>query len=294
MLISTVTGCLAPVFGDKEALCIIKDCGFDCADLSLYGDYGLNKINSPDYKEWAKDMKEYADSIGMFYNQSHTPFVFSREASENFRTEIVPIMDRAFEICSILGIDTVVVHPLQYVPYKDNKEYLREKNMEYYTTLRPYAEKHGVRICLENMFQRDPETQKRIQSVCCFDGGFIDYFDTLNSDTFTCCLDLGHCGLVGTSAQDAIRMLGHDRIGALHVHDNDLIADQHRPIGMGKIDWDEVAKALAEIDYKGVFTLEAANTVQKSFMPIMEKYLYESARIVVDKIENYKKELKNA
>ncbi len=294
MLISTMTGCLAPVFGDKEALRIIKDSGFDCADLSLYGDYGLSKISAPDYVEWAKEMKEYADSIGIFYNQAHTPFVFPREASENFETGIIPIMDRAFEICSIIGIDTVIVHPLQYVPYKDNKEFLREKNLAYYTALRPYAEKHGIRICLENMFQRDPETQKRIESVCCFDGGFIDYFDTLSSDTFTCCLDLGHCGLVGTSAQDAIRMLGHDRIGALHVHDNDLVADQHRPIGMGKIDWEEVAKALAEIDYKGIFTLEASNSVQKPFMPIMEKYLYESAKIVVDKIENYKKELKNA
>ena len=32
------------------------------------------------------------------------------------------------------------------------------------------------------------------------------------------------------------------------------------------------AKALAEIDYKGIFTLEASNSVQKPFMPIMEKF----------------------
>lgn len=294
MLISNLTSRLAAVFGQKQALQIIKDTGFDCADLSLYGDAGMKIISSPDRVEWAKDLKKHADSIGMFYNQAHAPFVFPREASENFKTEIVPIMADTFEICSLAGVDTVIVHPLHHVPYKDNKALLREMNLEYYNALRPYAERYGVRICLENMFQRDPETQKRIESVCCFDGGFIDYFDTLSSDTFTCCLDIGHCGLVGTSAQDAIRMLGHDRIGALHVHDNDLVTDQHKAIGTGKIDWDEVAKALAEIDYKGIFTLEVLNSVQDQFVLPMEKYMYESARMVVDKIENYKKEFKNA
>ncbi len=184
-----------------------------------------------------------------------------------------------------------MVHPLHHVPYKDNKEKLREINMEYYNILRPYAESCGIRICLENMFQRDPIGKNIVQSVCCFDGGFIDYFDSLDNNTLTCCLDIGHCGLVGTKPQDAIRMLGHDRIGALHVHDNDFISDQHRAIGMGKIDWDEVAKALADIDYKGIFTLEADGAMgasQKEFMPLMEKYMYESAKAVVDKIEKYK------
>lgn len=291
MLISTMTSRLAKAFGDKEALRIIKETGYDCADMTLDGSDGIDRVTSPDRISWAKDLKKYADSIGIFYNQAHAPFAFPFEKSENFKTEIVPIIVNTFDVCSALGVDTVIVHPLHHISYKNNREKLREMNMEYYNILRPYAENCGVRICLENMFQRDPETQRRIESVCCFDGGFIDYFDSLGSDTFTCCLDIGHCGLVGTSAQDAIRMLGHDRIGALHVHDNDLVTDQHLAIGMGKVNWDEVAKALADIDYKGIFTLEADcafNFVQKEFMPLMAKYMYESAKAVTDKIEAYK------
>lgn len=291
-----MTARLANAFGHKEALRIIKETGYDCADMSFDDKRGAELVMAPDRMQWAKDLKEYADSIGVFCNQAHAPFVFPAEKSENFKTEIVPIIINTFEVCSLLGVDTVVVHPLHHISYKDNKEKLREMNMEYYNILRPYAENAGVRICLENMFQWDSVEKKIIPSVCCFDGGFIDYFDSLGSDTFTCCLDIGHCGLVGTSPQDAIRILGHDRIGALHVHDNDFVSDRHMPVGMGKINWDEVAKALAEIDYKGIFTLEAdaaLNVNQKEFMPLMEKYMFESAKAVVNKIETYKSALNN-
>ena len=290
MLISTQTDRLTSVFGAKEALRMIKEAGFDCADFSFFGAMDTVKLGE-NAIEFAKDLRAYADSIGMRYNQAHAPFVFSYEKSVNYKTEIVPIIIKTIEICEILGVDTLIVHPLHFVSYKDNKEMLHDVNMEYYNILRPYAEKAGIRICLENMFQCYPRTNKIIPSVCCFDGGFTEYFDELSSDTFTCCLDVGHCGLVGTDPQDAIRILGHDRLGALHVHDNDFISDKHIAIGMGKIDWDSVAKAFADIDYKGVFTLEADNAfagIQKEFMPEMLKYMYSSAKKVVDKIEEYK------
>lgn len=290
MLISTQTHRLTAVFGAKEALRMIKEAGFDCADFSFFDAMDTVKLGE-NAIEFAKDLRAYADSIGMRYNQAHAPFVFSYEKSVNYKTEIVPIIIKTIEICEILGVDTLIVHPLHFVSYKDNKEMLHDVNMEYYNILRPYAEKAGIRICLENMFQCYPRTSKIIPSVCCFDGGFTEYFDELSSDTFTCCLDIGHCGLVDTDPQDAIRILGHDRLGALHVHDNDFISDKHIAIGMGKIDWNAVAKAFADIDYKGVFTLEADNAfagIQKEFMPEMLKYMYSSAKKVVDKIEEYK------
>ena len=286
MFISTQTHRLTSVFGPKEALRIIKEAGFDCADFSFFDTMDTVKLGE-NAIEFAKDLRAYADSIGMTYNQAHAPFVLPYEKSVNYKTEIVPIIIKTIEICEILGVDTLIVHPLHFISYKDNKEKLHDINMEYYNILRPYAEKAGVRICLENMFQCYPRTSKIIPSVCCF--------DELNSDVFTCCLDIGHCGLVGTDPQDAIRMLGHDRLGALHVHDNDFISDKHTIIGMGKIDWDAVAKAFADIDYKGVFTLEADSAfagVQKEFMPEMAKYMYACAKMVVDKIEEYKKAAK--
>ncbi len=294
MLISAQTWILTDQYGPKEALKILKDAGFDCADFSFFGPLA-DEITAPGGEEIARDLKNYAESIGMFYNQAHARFGFSKDAHDNYKRDIVPLMERTMEISSILGVDTLVIHPIHHIPYSENKEKLREINLEYYKILEPTAKKYGLRICLENMFQWDDVEKKIIPSVCGWDGGFIDYFDTLDSDTFTCCLDIGHCGVLGVPAADAIRILGHDRLGALHVHDNDNVADKHLGIGFGKIDWDSVAKALADIDYSGIFTLEADNSytdLQKEFRPAMARYLYESAKAVVDKIEFYKNQAK--
>jgi sugar phosphate isomerase/epimerase len=56
-----------------------------------------------------------------------------------------------------------------------------------------------------------------------------------------------------------IHALGADRLGALHVHDNDGKRDIHQlPYHMA-IDWDEILDALADVGYRGDFTLEADN-----------------------------------
>ena len=53
-----------------------------------------------------------------------------------------------------------------------------------------------------------------------------------------------------------IRQLGHNRVGALHIHDNDLYEDLHTLPFIGKINWKEVMDSLREIDYQGNFTYE--------------------------------------
>ena len=78
-----------------------------------------------------------------------------------------------------------------------------------------------------------------------------------SDEYFTACLDIGHAEMRGvhTSAVEMIKALG-PRLGALHVHDNDLHHDSHQiPFSM-QIDFDAMVKALREVDYKGDMTLE--------------------------------------
>ena len=41
-----------------------------------------------------------------------------------------------------------------------------------------------------------------------------------------------------------------------YIHDNDYLDDMHTLPGISEMNWDEITKALAEIDYKGDFTME--------------------------------------
>ena len=57
---------------------------------------------------------------------------------------------------------------------------------------------------------------------------------------------------------------GKDKIKVLHIHDNHGMNDEHLIPYMGVIDWKEFVLALKEIEFDGVFSMEAK---LKDFLP---------------------------
>ena len=66
-------------------------------------------------------------------------------------------------------------------------------------------------------------------------------------------------GFQNVDPGEGIRKIG-DRLvdGCTHVHDNYYEKDLHLMPYMGKLDWSALIRALKDIDYKGVFSLETA------------------------------------
>ena len=194
---------------------------------------------------------------------------------------------RSIEISGVVGAKCIVVHPMHHLPYADNADLLKEMNMEFYRSLAPYAKSFGVKIALENMWQRDSETKQIVVSACSRTKEFADWIDTLNDGCFTACLDLGHCGLYGYDAAEMIKGLG-ERLGALHVHDNDYQSDSHTAPYLGKMHWDTICDALAKIGYKGDFTLEADNFFNpfgEELAPSAARFLHDIGRNLINRIE---------
>ncbi len=300
MKLATQTSCCSSYFGNKKAISIIQEAGFDSVDFSMFCMSSEDSVlNTDEYKNFAKDLKKYADEIGIIFTQAHAPFSFTISKGEDYFLNMAKQkIIRAFEIASILEIPVMVVHPLQFRPYykKKNRKYFNELNVKYYEDYLYYCEKYGVKIACENIWQTKGKGKREhiISGACSDPLEFNKLIDTVNSKYFVGCLDIGHCGLTGRNAADCIRTIGHDRLKALHVHDNDNISDLHYPPGYGKTDWDEVAKALAEIDYDGNITFEAdeflipfendpENALQAT--KVMEKI----GRNLINKIEEYKK-----
>ena len=85
--------------------------------------------------------------------------------------------------------------------------------------------------------------------------------------------------------------MGNKRLLAIHVHVTNFVNDCHTVPFMEKIDFIAVAKALAEIDYKGDFTFEANNFfANKPFelYPATAKYMCEIGRYLISVIQNNK------
>lgn len=287
MILSTQTDYLSRKFGYEHAIEIIADAGFDAVDLTMFDMKGEESpFLREDYREFAAKLSAIAEGRGLFFNQAHAPFPCSKE-DEEYTRMIFERLVRSIEIAGIVGAKCIVVHPMHHLRYTEHAEKLKEMNMAFYRRLAPHAKAAGVRIALENMWQRDQETKQIVVSACSRTKEFADWIDTLNDDCFTACLDLGHSGLYGFDAAEQIKGLG-DRLGALHVHDNDYQGDMHTAPYLGKMHWDTICAALAKIGYKGDLTLEADNFYnhfEESLAPDAAKFLCAIGRNLIARIK---------
>lgn len=296
MILSTTTSVLDAKFGYEKAIEIIANAGFDAVDLSLCQMRDDNNVfNSDGYREYAEKLLKIAKDNGIYFNQAHAYFPTSFEDKEKNEIAFNKVV-RGIEIAGIVGAKIIVVHPNQHLYYieGDNNKILKEINLEFYNKLLPYCEKHNVKMATENMFQWNGVSKVIIDSTCSRAPEFCEYVDMIDNEYMTACLDLGHCVLVGQKPENMIRALGHNRLLALHVHDNNGKDDNHvepRSPFLSVINWDDVCKALAEIDYQGDFTFEAENFFKNTTLSTVDaaaKHLYDIGRDLINKIESFK------
>lgn len=288
MLLSTQTDVLGARYPENEAIRILASCGFDAYDMSLFYLAGDSHVLcSEKYKEYAKRLRDEADNVGIICNQAHAPFptgVGKEPDDENIFKKVV----RSMEIASILGARNIVVHPKQHLVYADNAEKLFELNVEFYKRLIPYCQEFNIRVAVENMWQRNPNTYSVYDSTCSRAWEFCKYIDAIDSPWIIGCLDIGHVSLVGADIPEFIHTLGNKRLVALHVHDTDLRSDLHTLPYTQKINFDAVAKALGEIDYQGDITYEADNFIRglpKEVLPQAESLMCAIGRHMINVVE---------
>ena len=276
---------------------ILSKAGFDAVDFVLND---LCDDNSEMYLtntvDYCNTVKCEANKRGLTIEQTHAPFVFKNWGDKNhFENVIFSRTVRSLEMSALLGAKIAVVHPLHHMTYKGHEEEIFQMNMDYYRRLLPYCKEYGVKVGIENMWQKDKLRKYIIFDTCNTSEEFIRYIDTLDSEYMVACLDLGHVGLPerDDTVQDFIRALGHDRLKALHVHDNDYMTDAHLLPYLGKMDWAEITQALADIDYDGNLTYEVApsliNTTDDTFTALGAKFMADVGRHLINSIESKKK-----
>ncbi len=289
MIYSTSTEFAAQKFGFEQGVKMIFDAGFPAADMTFPNDPSF--ASDKNAKSLAKRLRAEADARGKIFNQAHAPF---GGGYENYTKKLIPAFPEVFEFASILGVKNIVVHPIQRGRYYGNEEALFEENMKFYRSLAPLSRDTGVRIAIENMWGLHPVNKTRkVDDVCADSREHCRYFDELDDpEVFTLCLDVGHVALCDREPEDSIRILGRKRLGALHVHDVNYISDMHTLPGTAKLHWEEICRALGEIDYAGEFTLEAdcfLCNFPLDFVPTALKFMNDTAKMYSDKVDGYRK-----
>lgn len=253
----------------------IKAAGFDCIDFNLDRFLPNNlvyqgKINhffdqsEEELFAYFERFRHMAIRTGLDFSQMHAPYplyVYGREEDKDY---LHMVAEKSILICAALHAPYLVVHPFKLsYPLGKLEEY--KENMEFFQSLIPSVKKHGVKICLENLY--DGFGGRICEGVCADPYQAAEYVDKLNQaageECFAFCFDTGHANILGKNMKEMISVLGN-RIKAVHIHDNDGIRDLHQlPFTFTKelagevsTDWNGFLCGLREIGYSGVLSFE--------------------------------------
>lgn len=292
MKIAADTNCFHQVYTEFETIKILAEAGFDAVDYSPMNEpYYNGKKSEAERKKYFEELKNYAVEQGICFNQAHAPCPSS--TTDDIETEnIFHNIVRSMQNAAWLGAKQIIVHPLQHINYitRADEEKNFELNMKFYNRLKPYCEAYGIKVALENLtsYRETISGRRFFKTACSMPEEFIRYVDTLDSEWFVACLDIGHATVVNQPAAEFIRKLGSKRLQALHIHESDGNRDSHTlPFLHGVIDWNEVTTALREIGYSGDFNFEAGNFLKplpKELYPAGAKMMAETGRYLVNKI----------
>ena len=245
-------------YGVEKGLQRMKAHGYDATDFQGFvrSDSPLYAVNEQELRTSLLQLKALADDAGIEINQAHGHWRWpSMDYTAEQRAERFEWMARALYGCALLGCKNLVIHPLMpYGRYEIDRRVVEEINADFFLRLAEVAKLHDVTVCLENMPFLNHFLARPAELL-----GFVKQLDHSH---IRMCLDTGHCTMFDISPADAVRRIGKEHLRVLHVHDNDGQNDQHRLPFDGVIGWAEFARALQEIDFAGVFSLETC--VEKS------------------------------
>jgi hexulose-6-phosphate isomerase len=148
-----------------------------------------------------------------------------------------------FEDCKAYGGTTVLVVPAVVTPTVSYRQ-AYERSQAAIRTLIPDAERHGVKIAIEevwNKFLLSPVE-------------FARYVDEFQSPWVGAYFDVGNVVEYGYP-QEWVRELGK-RILKVHIKEYKKEKRFSYPLGEGEIDWPAVRQALADVGYDGWVTAE--------------------------------------
>ena len=228
----------------------MREHGYECADFQ-----GLLNKDSDYYHNTDLLLREYAaaEAAGISFSQLHGIWP-TDDSTEAGRTEKAEHLAWAIEHAHLLHCTRVVYHPdMPLGWFADDEALVYRSNLAMIRRLLPTAEKHGVCVCIENM----PMTKIGFSRV----ERMMELVHEIDHPLFGMCLDTGHVAVFGEQPADAVRLIG-DKLFALHVHDNDGTADQHRLPGTGIVDFDSFRAALHEAGFDGTFSFETSPSGQ--------------------------------
>ncbi len=172
-----------------------------------------------------------------------------------------------------LGIENVTYHTMVNDTNREpdsivavRRDKFTQRFHELFGRLAPLAESCGVSMNVENIDGTFDSTYRTADEI-------LSITEPVGSPAMGVCVDSGHAHMTGLSPAEMIRRFG-PRLTETHFHDNRGDTDDHRPVGIGTIDWADVIMALDEVEFSNPVVFEWAGTywTELQFAPIARTF----------------------
>ncbi len=176
----------------------------------------------------------------------HGPFMDLSPGGVDRRIKQVTLerLSKTIELGAIFRAKTIVFHPgYEKWKFDENVSLWLESSLETWAPLTQEAERQGLVLALENVFEESPESLESLLSA-------------IDSPHLRFCFDTGHHNVFSkVPARNWIEALG-DYLCEVHLHDNHRERDEHLPIGEGTFAFDDFFALLSERQLEPILTLE--------------------------------------
>lgn len=232
----------------EEAIQRFVDNGVFCSELS--DEHGFELLSrSDDVIKTAQTFSQFLKERNFEISQGHLWLKIKICTDVDALQKLYKWID----MYEAIGIKNMVLHCDNMLESDLCREEKIQKNIEKLRELADFVKGKNITICLENLRPYTPEHKVLVDRSI---DDLLYIIEKVGSDKFGVCLDTGHLNLTDKNQREFILGAG-DKLKALHIADNEGVVDQHlMPFTCGNIDFEEVVRALREVNYKGVFNFE--------------------------------------
>lgn len=257
MDVSTSTNILCERTGQppvpiEESIRICGEAGFRCLDFG----FAELAFFSPEFwgdgwRQMIRRCGALARERGITFVQGHGSLLDFCDPGEDYAFRL-ELLKRSFYGAQMLEIPWLVVHPscrmTDGVPEADT----HEKNVAFFSALSDFAAPLGVGIAIENTWSGVIPRGKpyAVQAE-----ELLRLVRDVGRPNVGVCWDVEHASVERLPQGDSIRLLG-SHIKATHISDDTGPQNIHILPYTGKLHWEEVLHAFADIRYDGPFSLE--------------------------------------
>lgn len=231
-------------------------------------------------EHWAAEIETFKDLArwhGVRFVQGHATILDFCNRGKDYEQQL-QLLHRCFQGAKLLEIPWLVVHPSSLVQDSAIAPDTHIQNVQFFRELSDYAAPLGVGVAIENMWGTAcpgvPRYALSAEEV-------LRLVEDIGRENVGVCWDVEHASVEELPQGDSIRLLGR-HIKATHLSDETGRSNIHILPFTGKVRWDEVLDALADVSYDGALSLEIQH-----YLPAMPPALCPEAMRYAHSVGNY-------